>query len=354
MALMMNALPVRLDEQIRDVLRSAARRSDVAWAIVRDGAVAEFSSGSLNDVRISMDRISVESEYGSMDLDIDSNSNMYAIVAESAEYRCMPWTQCIYLCMYRDEARMNSRGMLTYVGRYDDNNESDGYSHIWDMGIGDDTLDVYIIVEDDALNNRLREMEGKNILNEQSILDDIVKVSPYRLFMTKKASILVKQRIGRVEGAHTHLMPDVILKRIRYPTPVPEQMSCIIQVDPFASLIDCNGNYRAWSVEDDPFQMLLQKYNKGYAEEKKRLRDDLLDMLRSSDHADHVELMYKHADADGKDMLRVVLAQIACDSRTEQTIRISSAKILKRVGAVNLPAVLSYMSNGSIHPKQEV
>lgn len=342
---MINTLPVRLDEQIKDVLRSAAGRSDVTWAIVRDGAVAEFSLGSINDVRISMDRISAENEHGAMSLDMGSNSNMYAIVAESAEYRCTPWTQCIYLCMYRDEARMNSRGVLTYVGKYDD------YccSSIWDMGIGDDTLDVYIIVKDDNLNSILREMEGKNILKEQSILDKIVKASPYRLFMTKKASILVKQRIGRVDGAHTHLMPDVILNGIRYPTPVPEQMSCIVQVDPFASLIDCNGNYRAWSVEDDPFQMLLQKYNKGYAEEKQRLRDNVLDMLmRGSDYADHVELMYKRADANSKDMLRVVLAQIACDSRAEQTIRMSSVKILTRVGAVNLPAVISCIrTNGS-------
>ncbi|MEM2920393.1 MAG: hypothetical protein QXW14_02275 [Candidatus Nitrosocaldus sp.] len=336
----MNALPVILDGHIRDVLRSAIRRSDVPWAIVRDGAVAEFSLGSsMSNVRIGMDRMSADNKHGAMSLDIGDSSNIYAIVAENADYRCTPWTQCIYLCMHRDEAKMNSRRVLTYIGEYDD----DGYS-IWDMGIGDDTLDVYIIVKDDALNSMLKGMEGKNILNEHSILERIVRVSPYRLFTTKKASIVVKQRIGSVEGAHTHFMPDVILNGIRYPTPVPEQMSCIIQVDPFASLIDCNGNYHAWSIEDDPFQMLLHRYSKGYAEAKYMLRDKVLDMIRRSDAAGYdVECMYKHSDADGKDMLRVILAQIACDSRLEPTIRMGSVKVLARLGTVNLSAVVAYI-----------
>lgn len=320
----MAASPVRLDEHIKDILIDAVERSDTQWAIVRDGAVAEFSLGSSKgEVKMAMDKISVSTDHGSMSLDMADG--LYAIVAECAEYRCTPWTECIYLCMYKDEAMMNSRGVLTCVGEYDDG------SIIWDIGIGDDSLDVYIIVRDDDLNCTLKEMEGKNILDKHSILNTIVKTSPYRLFISKKASILVKQRIGILDGAHTHLMPDVILAGRRYPTPVPEHMRCIIQVDPFSSLIDCHGNYHAWSIEDDPFQMLLKRYSKDYTEEKYMHRDKMLRLLGSKG-IDDVEHVYKHTK-NNKDILRVILAQIACDSRLEPSIRMSSVKALARVSS---------------------
>lgn len=327
--------PVRLDEHLRSVLRDTACKSHTTWAIVRDGAVAEFSLGSGGTVELAGDRVNLSSEHGSMSLDM--SGELYAVVAENAWYRCTPWTELIYLCMHEHDARMNSRTVLTCTGY------GHGYT-IWDIGIGDDSLDLYVMVRDDdhALNEMLKVVEGRSILRERSLLDAMIRISPPRLFMTKRASILVRQRIGVTDGAHTHFMPDVILNNVRYPTPVPEHMRCVIQIDPFSSLMDCRGNYHVWSVEDDPFQTLLQRYSKDYAEEKKMLRERVLRLLESR-CLDDLEDVYRCSNAGIKDMLRVILAQTACDSRLGQHIRASALRLLVRVDAVNLPAVMTYL-----------
>ncbi|MCS6767451.1 MAG: hypothetical protein RMJ59_06805 [Candidatus Nitrosocaldus sp.] len=331
---------VRLDGYLKGILADASRGYRASWAIVRDGAVAEFSTpyGSEHEVEITGSSISVSNEKGSMGIDDMDGGGMYAIVAENAEYRCTPWTQCIYLCIHRDDAAMSSRSVLTYLG-HDPGMEG----HVWDIGIGNDSLDVCIIVRDDTVNRMLGEREGRSILSDRAMLNALIDASPYRLFKTRRSHILVKQRIGMLEGAHTHLMPDVILKGIRYPTPVPEQMRCIIQVDPFASLIDASGRYNPWSAGDDPFQMLLSRYSREYAEGKHALMDGVSRLLHNHD-ADGVADMYARASSrEERDMMRVALAQLACDLALDQVIRDGAVKVLEKIRAVNLHAVRGYL-----------
>jgi len=132
---------------------------------------------------------------------------------------------------------------------------------------------------------------------------------------------------------------------MRFPTPVPEHLCTIIQLDPFGSIIDANGKFQEWlGPEKDPFQLLLEKYgNKEYLELKHRLKQRVLSSLANADK----QIVDAYADASMQDVLRVILAQIVCDNSLAINIRKSALSTLEKLKSSNLNGLKEWISHVS-------
>jgi hypothetical protein len=245
------------------------------------------------------------------------------------------------------ESELPMRNKLLRLGEY---RKEDVNGIIWDLGIGHRDFQAKIIVNKDSLHYHLKQKEGKNIIDDSKLLRTIVEFSPYRLFNTKFASILVKQRIAtnqdEVDGPHTHLLPHIILDKINFPNPVDEGLSSQIQVDPFGGAIDGGGKYKEWNgFEKDEFQQLLKIYGDNiHFEEKITLKNMLSDLLRKNDIISIIDMYDK---LNKQDNIRIILAQIICDNECEIEYRKRGLKALEKVNAINFPISKSWAMNKS-------
>lgn len=318
-------------QEIFDIVVKASTDRKASWAIVRDGAVAEFSiADDIPKFAFKNNILKVDTAKAQLKLSLDKD--LEAVVAESAYHQSTPWIQNIHLCLPYQEAKMETKNVLSRLGN------CDGDSTIWDLGLGYDTFQACIIVNDKDLEHILEDNEGKVLIDSPELFDTIIHYSPARLFRTKFAEILVRQKIptdGKtVNGPHTHLLPHIIKNRMRFPTPVPEHLCTMIQLDPFGSIIDANGKFQEWlGPKKDPFQLLLEKYgNKEYLELKHRIKEKVLSSLVNGDK----QIVDAYADPSMQDVLRVLLAKIVCDNSLAIDIRKSALSTLRTIKAPNL------------------
>jgi hypothetical protein len=338
-----------IGSSIKQLLQNSSTDKRSNWAIVRDGAVAEFSvtRGELAQQKFDYDTKTLTAITKRGILEVQMIDTLVAIVAENASYKCSPWTQNIYLCIPMKESELPMRNKLLRLGEY---RKEDVNGIIWDLGIGHRDFQAKIIVNKDSLHYHLKQKEGKNIIDDSKLLRTIVEFSPYRLFNTKFASILVKQRIAtnqdEVDGPHTHLLPHIILDKINFPNPVDEGLSSQIQVDPFGGAIDGGGKYKEWNgFEKDEFQQLLKIYGDNiHFEEKITLKNMLSDLLRKNDIISIIDMYDK---LNKQDNIRIILAQIICDNECEIEYRKRGLKALEKVNAINFPISKSWAMNKS-------
>ncbi len=320
-----------LQKEIFDIIIKASTDRKASWAIVRDGAVAEFSIAD-DEVRFEFENNILKVETARADLKLNLDKDLEVVVAESAYHQCTPWIQNIYLCLPYQKAKMETNAAITLLGDWDND------STIWDLGLGYDTFQACIIVNDKDLEDMLNDNEGKALLDSPKLVDMIIHHSPARLFRTKLAEILVRQKISTsektVSGPHTHLLTHILKNKIHFPVPVPDHLSTIIQFDPFGSIIDANGKFQKWlGPENDPFQSLLKKYgNKEYLELKQGLKEKVISSLQNSD----TQIIDMYADPNMQDVLRILLAQVVCDDSLAISIRKSALTILETLKTPNL------------------
>jgi hypothetical protein len=333
-----------IDTYLKQLLQNASTDRRSSWAIVRNGAVAEFSviPGELTQRVFDHDTKTLIAITERGILEVKMSDSLIAVVTENASYKCSPWSQNIYLCVPKKESELPVRNTLTQIGEYKKNNIS---GIIWDLGIGYRDFQAKIIVNNDDLQYHLKQKEGQSIIDDPKFLEVIVEYSPYRLFDSKFASILVKQKIApnkdEVDGPHTHLLPDIILGKIIFPNPINEELSSQIQVDPIGGAIDGNGNYKEWlGFEKDDFQQLLKKYgDKIGFEEKITFKNMLTDLLRKDDIASIVNMYDKLSK---QDIIRIILAQIVCDNGYESMYRKRGLEVLEKLNAINFPILKSW------------
>ncbi|MEM2760322.1 MAG: hypothetical protein QXU32_04105 [Nitrososphaerales archaeon] len=319
---------------LKKLLIDASVNKRSAWAIVRDGVVAEFSiAGDDKPVR-TLDNNTLTVESSKARLQIIFSEDIKPIVAETAAYRCSPWVQCVYLCIPEQVARMSGRKVLTHLGSWEN-----GYGELWDLGVGNDSLDACVIVRDTETHQKLKEKEGRYIIDDSEFLKEIIRLSPPRLFRTKFAHIMVKQRIPsngeNVDGPHTHLLPSIIRDGIHFPVPIPENMRSLIQVDPFGSVIDGNGDYYEWKgFERDDFQSLLHEYaENGYMRTKQNLREKIIYLLEKNDIQSTVQ---EYSNNNKQDIMRIIIAQLVCDKQLNIEVRKEALFMLDHLKAINL------------------
>jgi hypothetical protein len=86
-----------IDSGIKQLIQNASLSKRSNWAIVRNGAVAEFSitDTDLNTIyqnfNYDTNTLTVETEKAILELEI--NDSLTTIIAENANFRCSPWSQ---------------------------------------------------------------------------------------------------------------------------------------------------------------------------------------------------------------------------------------------------------------------
>lgn len=242
---------------------------------------------------------------------------------------------------------MAGNNVLTHISDCDERN-TDG--KLWDLGLGYENFDACIIANDTDLHQLLKRKEGSYIIDDSKCIKEITKFSPIRLFRTKYASIMVKQKIPLqregIDGPHTHLLPQIILHKVHFPIPIDEDMCVQIQVDPFGSVIDVHGNYLDWSgLENDKFQSLLMDYGESRdIENKLKIKNIVYNKLKNDDSDSIVEI-YKNDSM--KDLIRVILAQIVCDRNYDRNLRREGLNTLEKINAINFYVLKQWVINKS-------
>lgn len=326
---------------------SVGRKS--SWAIVRDGAVAEFSITNTDEPKQYFDQetnnLTVETQKAILKLSLDER--LVAVAAENASYRCSPWSQSIYLCTPKNGSHTSGNNVLTHVSDW---HERYTYGELWDLGLGYESFDACIIANNTKLHQILKKREGNYIIDDSECINEIKKFSPVRLFRTKYASIMVKQKIPiqmeEIDGPHTHLLPQIILHKVHFPIPIDDDLCVQIQVDPFGAVIDASGNYLDWTgSENDKFQSLLRNYGESRdIENKLKMRNIIHDFLKKGD-LDSIINIYK--DDIMKDRIRVILAQIVCDKNYDRSLRKKALNTLEEIRAINFYVLKKWVINKS-------
>lgn len=325
-----------MQPEIKDLIIKSAGNTNSSWAIVRDGVVSEFSIVPGDKPVISFENNVLKIDTHRATLCIDFDESITSVVAESGSHGCSPWTQSIYLCIQKQDAKMSSRNRLTHLGHY---KEGQDEGEVWDLGVGNDTLDACIIVKDEQTSQLLKQKEGKYIIDDPNFLRQLVTHSPTRLFKSKFAYIIVRQKIPQegedeLEGPHTHLLPPIIKSGKHFDVPIPDTMIPIIQTNPFGSIIDGNGDFHKWSgFEADKFQEFLNEYgDQDYISLKLAMRKRILQGLTTNNN----EFIDDYADASKQDVIRITLAQIVCDESLNEEIRKKALSILESLHTINL------------------
>jgi hypothetical protein len=117
---------------LKKVIVSAVSNPRSAWCIVRNGAVAEFSvSAAIDTLRYYFDPESnllfADTQKATLRLILDDS--IKPVVAETAAYRCSPWSQCVYLCVEQEDAYMSCRNSLTHI----ESNGEKQAGEVWDL-----------------------------------------------------------------------------------------------------------------------------------------------------------------------------------------------------------------------------
>jgi hypothetical protein len=242
---------------------------------------------------------------------------------------------------------MSGNNVLTHLS---DGEERDKDGKLWDLGLGYESFEAWcIIVNDIKLHQFLKKREGNYIIDDSECIREIKKSSPVRLFRTKYASIMVKQKIPlqtqEIDGPHTHLLPQIILHKVHFPIPVNDNLCIQIQVDPFGPTIDGNGNYLDWlGMEDDKFQSLLINYGESRDVKTKSKTKNIIYNLLRKDDLDSIVVIYK-TDAM-KDLIRVILAQFVCDKNYDRNLR-RGLNTLEKIKAINFYVLKKWVINNS-------
>jgi hypothetical protein len=336
-----------IDSGVKQVIINASLSKRSSWAIIRNGAVAEFSitDSDINTVHQYYDNdtniLTVETPKAILELEM--NKKLNAIIAENANFRCSPWSQNIYLCIAKKDSEIPTRNKLTCIGEWKKKNMN---GVVWDLGIGYGDFQAKIIVTNENLQSYLKQKEGEYIVDDSKFLKTIVEFSPARMFSTKFASIIVKQKIptrrDEIDGPHTHLLPHIILNRTNFPIPIGDDMSSQIQVDPFGAVIDGNGKYNEWmGFEKDEFQVLMKQFGRKIVYKNKILTRDLLCNYLEINDFQSISKMYN--EGDKPDDIRIILAQIVCDKNYSQEIRKKGILALEKIRAINVPVLKSWI-----------
>lgn len=120
-----------IDPFIKKLLIESSTNLKSSWAIVRNGAVAEFCiTNDDDDPKQYFDKetnnLFVQTHRATLKLNL--NENIIPIVAETASYRCSSWSQSVYLSAPKNGSKMSNHDVLTHVSKW---NKCDQDGDLW-------------------------------------------------------------------------------------------------------------------------------------------------------------------------------------------------------------------------------
>lgn len=248
-----------------DLLRREISNPDTQWSLGTFGAIAEFSRGHDEPVRLvqSAETVSAVTPRGGIALTPHA-----AILPFASEgITKTGWNQRIALCLPQDDCAMNRRAALTEIGPdHQAPREEDREAILFDLGLGALQADFCVRIGDRNLAARLRDHTGRSLFEPGNpSMAMILEAHPHRVFISRLGRIEVYQPIpppsGKSpEGPHTHVLPRLLKSGRTHPAtePVPEGLVPCAHLYPPHPARDGRGEARPFdAAHHDAFQRMM-------------------------------------------------------------------------------------------------
>ena len=240
--------------------------SSSSWSIGVPGAIAEFHRSERDEMRYSGAR-TVTTSLGAIRLEPSRALGAHAY--EILTVRPETWHHGVVVTLPGRAAAMSGRRALTEIGPDRDAiRVEDREAILFDLGLASPYCDFFVRTSDRAQVDYLRSAAGRSLLDCRALYDDIVDMSPHRVFATRLGRVEIFQRIARAgahtpQGPHTHLLPR-LYRRERSHLPaigLPAEHAPCLTLYPANPVLDAEGLPKRFDAgEHERFQRLLRAY----------------------------------------------------------------------------------------------
>ena len=235
-----------------------------SWSIGVPGAIAEFHRDE-DESRTFAGRCCVVTASGA--LRVEPGPGLQARAYEILSARPGAWHHGVVLSLPAQDALMSRRAVISEIGvdRHAIRAE-DREAVLFDLALGSPYCDFYVRASDERDIARLREAVGASLLDPCcELFDDLVRMSPHRVFVSRLARVEIYQRIGEPgtltpHGPHTHLLPKIFRRERSHLSNIalPDGRAPCLTLYPANPVFDREGLMKRFEpAEHDAFQRLL-------------------------------------------------------------------------------------------------
>lgn len=241
--------------------------ASTGWSVGVFGALAEFDRDE-GETAIHRDT-AVLTTRGAIAFELLPGTRAIAYEAPSAHPDS--WLQGVALCLPRSACRMHARTAIAEAGPdLDALRAQDRDAILFDVGLGIECVDFYVRTADRAQIDLLRKARGRVLLDEPVLYDEIVSMSPPRVFVSALGRVEIYQRIGASGGAtphgpHTHLLPRLLRTSYAHSAnlPVPRDWAVCATLYPAHPVRNREGASKSFDEgEYAAFQTLLRAFGR--------------------------------------------------------------------------------------------
>lgn len=236
-----------------------------SWNIGAFGAIAEFHRNSCEGV--SIDGPVALTARGAIAVRLPDPCRAYAYELPGA--REESWLHGVALCMPERDSRMSRRLRVTELGPDREAiRPQDRSAILFDLGLGLANCDFCVRTNDPKVQGALREAPDTPLLENEALFEQLTRLSPHRVMLSRLGRIEVFQRIAShgersPDGPHTHLLPKLVRQRRTHVAtmPIPEGWVPCLSLYPPNPVLDGNGRPKAFDpAEYRAFQALLEHF----------------------------------------------------------------------------------------------
>ena len=279
--------------QLQQQLFNHLNQKSTSFSIGCFGAIAEFHRLPDNTPLVQEDSSRLESITAEGAIRIQLTEQLCPIAYEIASKDKQRWRHGVAFCLPEAAALMAQRNKITETGPDQQAILKEHRDQIvFDLGLGVKNIDFCIRTDHAGLIETLRQCTGQSFFAlDTQVKDEILRLNPHRLVLSKAGRIEVYQSIGRDKtpaGSHTHLLPKLLATGRTHSAnvPIPDSFLPVLQMYPESPLSnDSDGNTVFNSKAFDHFQQLLHQWGeKAYVVEKRRVKEAILSDARAEDY----------------------------------------------------------------------
>lgn len=243
---------------------------DAQWSAGTFGAIAEFlrDAGEPAELHACDRQLSAATARGAVR--VEAHAQIRLVAYETVSRHAGLWRHSIALCLPEAACAMHGRRVVTELGPdRQAAREKDRDAVLFDLGLGLLQTDACVRTADPQLIVALRASEGRALFDAgNSVLMDILRASPHRVFVTRVARVEVFQPIPAPEGKspsgpHTHILPKLLRANRTHAatTPMPRGYVPCANVYPAHAMLDAEGlRVPFQKARLEAFNALLAKY----------------------------------------------------------------------------------------------
>ncbi len=293
--------------RLLEVLSGQLALPTTSWSLGEFGALGEFHHLGGSPVT----DLTLDAADGSLAI---ADRPCTAIAYETVSGRPGRWLHGMALCLPADQATMNRRRVITALGRDAGAiRDRDRSAWLFDLGLGLTTVDFCVRTADPSLLQILRNAEGTALLPARSLFERLRQASPHRVLLSRLARLEVRSFIplpgqASPHGAHTHLLPHLLHRRLAHSAnvPVPHHLLPCLYLYPAHPLPDDSpapGRFDA--RRHDAFQALMRSFGAPDQLEAKR------EIQRAIGRGEPPRVLRGAQSRHGRLAIRVALRQLA-------------------------------------------